>query len=791
MYALDNKSGIKQMPEIPEVFSKEPLWFTEGRDGNAPSYPGAHWFNIIQAELLNVLKEAGIEPDKTDLTQLSKALQVLSGQVESISALREFEPRRDRQLAYVKGYHAGSTKGGGYFMADLSDNASADNSGTVIVTAGGKRWKRIDNILLPDDFGASQSQDNVAFTHGITRIYGANSLALDYKKETDQFNVPESVVAIGRGALNSAIGAGQTIAIGGNALNQATQSYSNIAIGETALEKLQSSGSSYYQAANGSRNIAIGGNALQFLKDGTRNVAIGRNTACGLQSAWDCTAIGSGALSGENTNGWYKDVEVQVGNSQKEAKITTVGHNSLLYFNGKFATALGGQAGLHLKTGDANTLLGYRTGMNLEHDVGWDGFVKTIYGQGDKGLQVPYTKQGNQVTVTIANHRCVVGATAYIKWDSGPAFPQPAHWHAWRQKVVAVTNNTVTFECPYEGDGNGIATIYWSLSQDKDPNTSRHNTFVGHTSGWHAKHANNNVVVGSLASALAESINNAVVIGFSAAVKATSINNSVIIGSNAASQLTDINNRLYIADVITGDLLSGRVGLHMPLTQAPLADLHLRAKGDSGSGRTTTTNGLLVESSATASIHLDGRNAGNLDFEQGGVFRGGLRYSYSGKFMTVVMGGASSWRFDEDNNFYPVNEGKGTLGLPNKKLKEIHVVTPELDDKSSKTPSTEWVKNLLENNIARNGWQKLPNGLIMQWGVIENIPNRDGATGEVNLPIYADILNITVGVASSTNQDAVLYVHPIEKGKFSYVKGWTNNGSNTGVYFFWQALTRP
>lgn len=160
MYALDNKSGIKQMPEIPEVFSKEPLWFTEGRDGNAPSYPGAHWFNIIQAELLNVLKEAGIEPDKTDLTQLSKALQVLSGQVESIATLREFEPLRNRQLTYVKGYHAGTTKGGGYFMADLSDNASADNAGTVIVTRGGKRWKRIADSLSFADFGVRLSSDN-------------------------------------------------------------------------------------------------------------------------------------------------------------------------------------------------------------------------------------------------------------------------------------------------------------------------------------------------------------------------------------------------------------------------------------------------------------------------------------------------------------------------------------------------------------------------------------------------------------------------------------------------------
>ncbi|MGF7488515.1 hypothetical protein ACQY0A_10800, partial [Pasteurella bettyae] len=154
MYALDNKSGIEQMPEIPEVFSKNPLWFTEGRDGNAPSYPGAHWFNIVQAELLNVLKEAGIEPEKADLTQLAQAFRVMAGQVESITALREFEPVRDRQMVYVKGYYANSTKGGGYFVTDLTDTASADNGGTVIVTTRGKRWKRIYYEITPFDFGA-------------------------------------------------------------------------------------------------------------------------------------------------------------------------------------------------------------------------------------------------------------------------------------------------------------------------------------------------------------------------------------------------------------------------------------------------------------------------------------------------------------------------------------------------------------------------------------------------------------------------------------------------------------
>lgn len=77
MYALDNKSGVSVMPEIKSQVSSpdEPLWFTEGGNGVAPSYPGADWFNIVQAELLNVIKAGALGANKTDLNQLAIAIQ--------------------------------------------------------------------------------------------------------------------------------------------------------------------------------------------------------------------------------------------------------------------------------------------------------------------------------------------------------------------------------------------------------------------------------------------------------------------------------------------------------------------------------------------------------------------------------------------------------------------------------------------------------------------------------------------------------------------------------------------
>lgn len=73
MYHLDNESGVGTMPPISGVSSATPQWFTE----SPPSYPGADWFNVVQSELLNVLKDAGISPEKGSLNQLSLSIRTI------------------------------------------------------------------------------------------------------------------------------------------------------------------------------------------------------------------------------------------------------------------------------------------------------------------------------------------------------------------------------------------------------------------------------------------------------------------------------------------------------------------------------------------------------------------------------------------------------------------------------------------------------------------------------------------------------------------------------------------
>ncbi|SUQ58634.1 Head binding [Raoultella terrigena] len=96
-------------------------------------------YNIQQFYFPNVLRYG---PD-----QLRRALSEydglkLVGRCPDIATLRTIEPTDREQRIDVVEYASGNEIGGGYFHYDSTDTTTADNGVTVIVTAGGKRWKR-------------------------------------------------------------------------------------------------------------------------------------------------------------------------------------------------------------------------------------------------------------------------------------------------------------------------------------------------------------------------------------------------------------------------------------------------------------------------------------------------------------------------------------------------------------------------------------------------------------------------------------------------------------------------
>lgn len=77
MYYIDNNSGSPNMPALSPVQSNTPTWFTEGDKNKGISWIGQDWLNILQAELLNILSEAGIKPDKGKLNQLVLSIKAI------------------------------------------------------------------------------------------------------------------------------------------------------------------------------------------------------------------------------------------------------------------------------------------------------------------------------------------------------------------------------------------------------------------------------------------------------------------------------------------------------------------------------------------------------------------------------------------------------------------------------------------------------------------------------------------------------------------------------------------
>ncbi|ECM9892029.1 hypothetical protein YL93_07860 [Salmonella enterica subsp. enterica serovar Montevideo] len=75
MFYVDNNSGSPTMPPLSPAQSNIPTWFTEGDKNQGISYIGQDWLNIIQSELLNILAEAGIKPDKGKLNQLTLSIK--------------------------------------------------------------------------------------------------------------------------------------------------------------------------------------------------------------------------------------------------------------------------------------------------------------------------------------------------------------------------------------------------------------------------------------------------------------------------------------------------------------------------------------------------------------------------------------------------------------------------------------------------------------------------------------------------------------------------------------------
>lgn len=94
------------------------------------------------------------------------------GECQTVARLRQIEPERDGQRITVREHTFNTGYGGGQFRALLDGSTHTDNDGTIIVTAGGAVWLRINaEVITPLMFGAipdGVTDCSAAFTNSLS-----------------------------------------------------------------------------------------------------------------------------------------------------------------------------------------------------------------------------------------------------------------------------------------------------------------------------------------------------------------------------------------------------------------------------------------------------------------------------------------------------------------------------------------------------------------------------------------------------------------------------------------------
>ncbi|ECG8634076.1 hypothetical protein FNN91_24555, partial [Salmonella enterica subsp. salamae] len=106
MYFVDNNTGVPTMPPMSPQQNNTVQWFTEGDHNKGISVIGQDYLNGFLAEHLNILAEAGIQPDKSKLNQLVLAIKAIitANALTQTNNLKEISDAGTKAQTEARGY---------------------------------------------------------------------------------------------------------------------------------------------------------------------------------------------------------------------------------------------------------------------------------------------------------------------------------------------------------------------------------------------------------------------------------------------------------------------------------------------------------------------------------------------------------------------------------------------------------------------------------------------------------------------------------------------------------------
>ncbi|EFK5008401.1 phage tail protein [Escherichia coli] len=254
MFHVDNNSGVANMPALAPAQSNTTTWFTEGDGQKGISWIGQDWLNILQAELLNILAEASIQPDKAQLNQLTLSIKAIiaANAFSRKNNLKEIADAGAEAQRLARGYlglgslATKNSLGPGDVnalakdqnLADLENAGTARNNLDVYSRSEGDnrylrreqsgadipdKWAFIDNVGLRETVNkaanALPSDGTAVAANRLANAHTINGVAFDGTQDITITSGMTEATADGRYVSNVQLGAQSYYSPGGNEMS--------------------------------------------------------------------------------------------------------------------------------------------------------------------------------------------------------------------------------------------------------------------------------------------------------------------------------------------------------------------------------------------------------------------------------------------------------------------------------------------------------------------------------------------------------------------------------------------